>query len=127
MTRALFFLLVTNCCFAQIDGRDEVYLGGDFIDPKFNNGGLEAFYAFFYNNFDTSAIKEEGQIIVSFTVGSDGKMTNIRIVKDLGVDSVKEVIRIFKSAPKWEPALRGGKPVSINLKVPFTFSRTIKE
>lgn len=121
MIRILFFLLVTNCCFAQIGGSDEVYLGGDFIDPKFNNGGLESFYNYFYANFNTTVLEKEGQIVVTFTIAADGKMTNVRIVKDLGVNSVKEVIRIFKNAPKWEPALRGGKPVSINLKVPFTF------
>ncbi|BCY28225.1 energy transducer TonB [Flavobacterium okayamense] len=119
--RVLLFLLFTNLGFSQIGGSDEVYLGGDFIDPTFNYGGLKEFYSYFYDNFDTSKVEKEGQIIVSFTIDVDGKMKNIRIVQDLGSPSVIETIRVFKKAPNWEPAKRGGKPVSVSLKVPFTF------
>lgn len=119
--RVLLFLLFTNLGFSQIGGSDEVYLGGDFIDPTFNHGGLKEFYSYFYDNFDTSKVEKEGQIIVSFTIDVDGKMKSIRIIQDLGSPSVIETIRVFKKAPNWEPAKRGGKPVSVSLKVPFTF------
>ena len=115
------FVLFSNICFSQIGGEDEVYLGGDFIDAKFQNGGVEKFYDFIVANFDTSTVEKKGQIIFEFTVNENGDVKNIKILRDLGADSAMELIRVLRKAPKWEPASRGGKPVSINLKMPLTF------
>ena len=115
------FVLFSNICFSQIGGEDEVYLGGDFIDAKFQNGGVEKFYDFIVANFDTTTVEKKGQIIFEFTVNENGEVKNIKILRDLGADSAMELIRVLRKAPKWEPASRGGKPVSINLKMPLTF------
>lgn len=115
------FVLFSNVCFSQIGGEDEVYLGGDFIDAKFQNGGVEKFYDFIVANFDTTTVEKKGQIIFEFTVNENGEVKNIKILRDLGADSAMELIRVLRKAPKWEPASRGGKPVSINLKMPLTF------
>lgn len=115
------FVLFSNVCFSQIGGEDEVYLGGDFIDAKFQNGGVEKFYDFIVANFDTTTVEKKGQIIFEFTVNENGEVKNIKILRDLGADSAMELIRVLRKAPKWQPASRGGKPVSINLKMPLTF------
>ncbi len=115
------FVLFSNVCFSQIGGEDEVYLGGDFIDAKFQNGGVEKFYDFIVANFDTTTVEKKGQIIFEFTVNENGEVKNIKILRDLGADSAMELIRVLRKAPKWQPASRGGKPVSINLKLPLTF------
>ena len=115
------FVLFSNVSFSQIGGEDEVYLGGDFIDAKFQNGGVDKFYDFIVANFDTSTVEKKGQIIFEFTVNENGDVKNIKILRDLGADSAMELIRVLRKAPKWEPASRGGKPVSINLKMPLTF------
>lgn len=115
------FVLFSNVCFSQIGGEDEVYLGGDFIDAKFQNGGVEKFYDFIVANFDTTTVEKKGQIIFEFTVNENGEVKNIKILRDLGADSAMELIRVLRKAPKWQPASRGGKTVSINLKMPLTF------
>ena len=115
------FVLFSNLCFSQIGGEDEVYLGGDFIDAKFQNEGVEKFYNYIVTNFDTTTVEKKGQIIFEFTVNENGDVKNIKILKDLGADSAMELIRVLRKAPKWQPASRGGKPVSINLKMPLTF------
>ena len=115
------FVLFSNVCFSQIGGEDEVYLGGDFIDAKFQNGGVEKFYDFIVANFDTTTVEKKGQIIFEFTVNENGDVKNIKILRDLGTNSAVELIRVLRKAPKWQPASRGGKPVSINLKMPLTF------
>lgn len=115
------FVLFSNLCFSQIGGEDEVYLGGDFIDAKFQNGGVEKFYNYVVTNFDTTTVQKKGQIIFEFTVNENGDVKNIKILRDLGDDSAMELIRVLRKAPKWQPASRGGKPVSINLKMPLTF------
>ena len=115
------FVLFSNVSFSQIGGEDEVYLGGDFIDAKFQNGGVEKFYEYIVANFDTTTVEKKGQIIFEFTVNENGDVKNIKILRDLGADSALELIRVLRKAPKWQPASRGGKPVSINLKMPLTF------
>ena len=115
------FVLFSNLCFSQIGGEDEVYLGGEFIEAKFQNGGIDKFYDYIIANFDTQTVEKKGQIIFEFTVNENGEVKNIKVVRDLGTNSAVELIRVLRKAPKWQPASRGGKPVSINLKMPLTF------
>ena len=98
-----------------------MYLGGEFIEAKFQNGGIDKFYDYIIANFDTKTVEKKGQIIFEFTVNENGEVKNIKVVRDLGTNSAVELIRVLRKAPKWQPASRGGKPVSINLKMPLTF------
>jgi len=115
------FVLFSNLSFSQLGGEDEVYLDGEFIEAKFQNGGIDKFYDYIITNFDTQTVEKKGQIIFEFTVNENGEVKNIKVVRDLGSNSAVELIRVLRKAPKWQPATRGGKPVSINLKMPLTF------
>ena len=117
----IIFVLFSNLSFSQLGGEDEVYLGGEFIEAKFQNGGIDKFYDYIIANFDTQTVEKKGQIIFEFTVNENGEVKNIKVVRDLGTNSAVELIRVLRKAPKWQPASRGGKPVSINLKMPLTF------
>ena len=117
----IIFVLFSNLSFSQLGGEDEVYLGGDFIEAKFQNGGIDKFYDYIIQNFDTSTIEKKGQIVFEFTVNEKGEVKNIKIIRELGDNSSMELIRVLRKAPKWEPASRGGKAVSFNLKMPLTF------
>ena len=117
----IIFVLFSNLSFSQLGGEDEVYLGGEFIEAKFQNGGIDKFYDYIIANFDTQTVEKKGQIIFEFTVNENGEVKNIKVVRDLGSNSAIELIRVLRKAPKWQPASRGGKPVSINLKMPLTF------
>ncbi len=115
------FVLFSNLSFSQLGGEDEVYLGGEFIEAKFQNGGINKFYDYIISNFDNKTVEKKGQIVFEFTVNENGEVKNIKILRDLGSNSAIELIRVLRKAPKWQPASRGGKPVSINLKMPLTF------
>jgi hypothetical protein len=115
------FVLFSNLSFSQLGGEDEVYLGGEFIEAKFQNGGINKFYDYIIANFDNKTVEKKGQIVFEFTVNENGEVKNIKILRDLGSNSAIELIRVLRKAPKWQPASRGGKPVSINLKMPLTF------
>ena len=119
----LISLFVVNFSNAQFgDGGGEVYLNGDLIDAKFQGGGIDKFYDFIIENSDVSTVEKKGQIIFTFNVNELGEVKNIRILRDLGTNSAIELIRVLKKASKWEPAKRGGKPISIQLKMPLTFN-----
>ena len=115
------FVFFFNLSFSQLGGEDEVYLGGEFIEAKFQNGGMDKFYDYIIANFDIQTVEKKGQIIFEFTVNENGEVKNIRVTRDLGANSAVELIRVIRKAPKWQPATRGGKPLSINLKMPLTF------
>lgn len=127
MSKRLFFfigvLLFPFLVSAQIGGEGEVYLSGDLIEAKFREGGIEKFNEFVNNVFDYRKVTKEGTMVAVFTIDVEGNVTGIKIVQMLDVESAKEMIRVLKLCPKWEPAKRGGKPISIEIKYPMNFRR----
>lgn len=121
-TLRLFLLLLFSLpVFSQIDGEDEVYLSGDAIEARFNGGDINAFSEFVRSKFDYSKVKKEGKMVAVFTVDTDGKMKNIRITEVIDSESAMEMLRVLNLAPAWQPAKRGGKPISIEIKYPMVF------
>ena len=125
--KLLLFILLPIAGFSQIGGEDEVYLNGDRIEAKFNGGGFEEFAKFLDMNFDYSKVKKSGKLEAAFTIDTEGKVTKIRITQVLDIESATEFIRVLKMCPKWEPAKRGGKPISIEIKYPMVFKEKEKK
>lgn len=53
-----------------------------------------------------------------FTVEKDGTLNEIRILGDTG-DFENELIKIFKSMPKWYPAIENNLPIRANYSIPI--------
>lgn len=121
LIRIFLFLLIPMVGFCQIGGEDEVYLSGDRIEAKFNGGGIEEFSKFIRKEFDYSKVTKAGKMVGAFTVDVDGTVKNIKIIEFFDIESATEFIRVLKKCPKWEPAKRGGKPISIEIKYPMVF------
>jgi hypothetical protein len=56
-------------------------------------------------------------------VCSSDLIKNIKIIEFFDIESATEFIRVLKKCPKWEPAKRGGKPISIEIKYPMVFRK----
>lgn len=122
-TNLLFLMLmIPFLSFSQIQGEDEVYLSGDRIEAKFNGGGLDKFYEYINKEFDYTKVTKAGKMLAAFTIDEEGAVVGIKIVEMLDVESATEMIRVLKKCPKWEPAMRGGKPISIEIKYPMVFT-----
>lgn len=115
----LLLLLLALPSFAQIGGEDEVYLKGERIDPTFNGGDLTKFYEYINSQFDFSKPTKEGTMVSSFTITETGEINNIKVVQFVDVESATEMIRVLKAAPKWKPATRNSKEISVDMKFPF--------
>lgn len=63
--------------------------------------------------------KIKGSIIVNYTIGVDGKLTNVRIYDFLPLDLKKKIINFFNNIEGWQPGFIGGR------EVPFQNSFTI--
>jgi len=117
----ILLLLLPLLSFSQIVGEDEVYLGGDRIEAKFNGGGIENFNKFIQEQFNYSKVTKAGRMIAAFTIDVDGNLNHIKLVEMIDVDSATELIRVLNKCPKWQPATRGGKPISVEIKYPMVF------
>ncbi len=115
----LLFLLFSFSSYSQIGGEDEVYLNSDIINPKFNGGGIEKFYEFVNKNFNFSLVSKSGTMITAFTVDENGDVKKIKVTQMIDVESATEIIRVLKLSPKWQPAVKNGKPISIEIKLPL--------
>jgi Gram-negative bacterial TonB protein C-terminal len=122
----LLFLIISAPNFAQIGGEDEVYLKGERIDPTFNGGDLTKFYEYINSQFDFSKPTKEGTMVSSFTITETGEIKNIKVVQFVDVESATEMIRVLKSAPKWKPATRNSKAISVDMKFPFKVVKKAK-
>ncbi|MGH2667289.1 energy transducer TonB [Flavobacterium sp.] len=112
---------------AQIGGEDEVYLNGDYVEANFNGGGIAKFHEFISSNLDHSKITKPGKIVFTFTISESGEIKNLRIVEFPYIEMATEIIRVINAAPKWQPAKRGGKSISLDVRFPMDFSTRSKE
>jgi TonB family protein len=92
--------------------------------PYFS-GGDKAYIDFFEENlqYPHAAAKKKikGEVIVSFDVDTDGALSNIKIVKDIGGGCGAEAVRVVKLMPNLIPGIKNGKPVTVKYKLPVTF------
>ncbi len=65
--------------------------------------------------------KIEGRVFVRFVVRKDGRLTDAKIIRSLDPLCDAEVLRIIGLMPKWEPALKDGKPVNFHMTLPVQF------
>jgi protein TonB len=75
------------------------------------------------NNYPQAAVEHnlQGTVRVSFTVNTDGTLSDIRSLRK--VDPILEecVIELVKKSPKWTPGRQQNKPVKVTYQVPVIF------
>jgi protein TonB len=65
-------------------------------------------------------------MVAAFTIDTDGKLINIKLVEMIDSESAMEMIRVLNLSPKWQPAKRKGKAISIEIKYPMVFKTKVK-
>lgn len=63
----------------------------------------------------------QGVVALTFVVGKDGKVREVKIVKDIGGGCGKEAVRVVESMPKWIPGEANGNPVKVRFTLPVRF------
>ena len=90
--------------------------------PEFP-GGMDKFYNYVGKNYVYPAAAREqgvsGRLILSFIVEKDGSLTDIKILRDLGMGTGDEAIRMLKRAPKWKAGIQNGRPVRVQYTLPI--------
>lgn len=93
------------------------------VMPSFLGGDLNIFHRWVTLNiqYPRGVQKTEGRVVVTFTVGTKGKVSNIEIIESTHTLFSQEVIRVIQSAPDWSPAWQDGKPVRMKFTMPIIF------
>ena len=67
-----------------------------------------------------------GTVRVGFEVGSDGSVSDVKIMESVCEEIDAAVLSVISKSPKWEPATDGGKPVAQYLTIPIVFRTRTK-
>ena len=88
-------------------------------------GGLDAMSDFIQKNlkYPKKAKKHgtQGMVFVSFVIEKDERLSNIKVVRDIGDGCGKAAVKMVKKMPKWEPAKQRGKAVRQQFNLPLNF------
>jgi TonB family protein len=86
--------------------------------------GKSAFEKYIEENIqrpDTTTIGQRVVVVISFTVLSDGKIDNLKIVRSPGKQFSEEAIRLIKYGPQWRPAEENGKVIDEEVRIRIVF------
>ena len=96
---------------------------GPTREPSFP-GGPAAWLKFLQRILQAPEDIEPGKRIevqIRFWVDIDGSVSRPEIMKSGGDAFDKEVLRVMKKMPKWEPALQAGRPIAVAYQQPVIF------
>lgn len=63
----------------------------------------------------------EGDVLVSFVIDKEGKVTNPKVVEGVDASLDKEALRVVSNLPDWKPGKQRGKPVEVAYTIPVQF------
>ena len=105
------------------EAEEEVFLVVE-EDPEFP-GGLDALSKFIADNIKYPQLAKEnnitGKVFVSFVVEKDGRVGQVKILRDIGGGCGNEAVRVVKMMPRWKPGKQRGKAVRTQFNLPVNF------
>ncbi len=144
--KIIIFGLLTTIAFAFIgcntSNKDSEVISGSNDEADYENsnemvytvveeqpeypGGMDAMYDFLGDNIqyteEAKAKNVTGKVFVTFTVGSNGKIRDVKLLKGIGFGLDEEALRVVKAMPKWQPGRKGGENVAVRYNLPIIFA-----
>ena len=88
-------------------------------------GGQAALFEFISKNvkYPDDAVKKkvEGKVFVTFVVDTDGKITDVSLMRKVFPSLDAEAIRVISAMPNWIPGKQKGQVVRVKYTVPIIF------
>jgi protein TonB len=66
-------------------------------------------------------MNEQGRVFVSFVVGKDGSISNVKVEKGVSPDLDKEAKRVIRSMDPWIPGENAGRKAKVRCRLPINF------
>jgi len=93
--------------------------------PSFNGGDANEFSKWVNSQlkYPEQAKKDkiQGRVTLQFTVGADGVVRNVKVIRGAHELLDAEALRVVSASPKWEPGQQEGKPVAVTYTFPVIF------
>lgn len=90
------------------------------VKPEYP-GGNDAFIRYIVKNFQMPEVEGlSGEIKIRMTIAADGKISEVKVIRDLGEGTGNEAKRVLQSCPKWIPGMIDGKAVAVSYEFPIT-------
>jgi TonB family protein len=93
--------------------------------PTFDGGDANKFSEWVNSNLTypdaAKAAGEQGRITLQFVVGTDGQVSNVKVLRGISEALDAEAVRVISSSPKWEPGRIDGEPVPVTYTFPIVF------
>ena len=109
---------------ATPDNDDDTVLVAEQM-PTFQGGDLNTFRNWVQEGlrYPQGALDAgiQGRVVITFVVGKEGSITDIKILQSPDTRLSDEVIRRLRESPKWTPARDQGKLVRIKYVIPIDF------
>ena len=118
----LTFSIMPSCSsFAQKGNQNDK---DKIVMPQFP-GGEEALHKFIISELnyphEARINKESGEVLVAFSVGMDGYISGVRVVRSVSKSLDSEAIRVVSKMPSWVPGKKNGRPVRAEMTIPINF------
>ena len=116
-------------CLGAVLGRQTKLVGDKIFtvveqQPEFQ-GGYETMMDFLKKNLrypaDARRRGIHGTVYVSFIIGKDGSITEVKVIRGVSADVDQEAIRVVSMMPPWRPGMQNGKPVYVRFILPVKF------
>ena len=95
------------------------------VKPTFNGGDANEFAKWIGTqvNYPEECKEEniEGRVVLSFTIGTDGKVSDIKVLRGVHEKLDAEAVRVISMSPDWTPGLHDGKTVPVSFTIPIAF------
>lgn len=89
--------------------------------PEFR-GGFDKFLSYVVHNIRLQKTKDTlpGRMLIEVIIEKDGSLSNPIIIAGRNKKINKEVLRVFRKSPKWQPGMFRDKPVRCYYEIPLT-------
>ena len=93
--------------------------------PTFQGGDENTFTKWVFDRLVYPEIAKEngvqGRVILQFLIGTDGSVSDVKVVRGIDASLDKEIVRVVASSPKWKPGRLRDKPVKVRYTFPVIF------
>ncbi|WP_210486434.1 TonB family protein [Rufibacter aurantiacus] len=90
--------------------------------PEFP-GGMAAMMKYLKENIaypeDAKRANISGMMVASFVINSEGKVTDVQVLKKLHPSLDQAFVQSLQNMPNWRPGMQNGKAVSVKYTVPY--------
>lgn len=62
-----------------------------------------------------------GTVYITFVIETDGHVSSIAVLREVGGGCTEEAIRVVSKMPRWEPGRQRGKAVRVRMNLPISF------